>query len=162
MKRLKNIWQGMKQRCYNPKSPSARYYYELGIKICDEWLNDFEAFAEWAVSNGYNEQMTIDRIDPDGNYEPSNCQWITKAENCRRATESRKNRNNRKKKPRGNYSVYLIRRDFRFLGEPVIRVYGEKVLKDATKSEALEYQRKYWEERKYNRWLYRDTCILKN
>ena len=53
-------------------------YGARGIKICDEWKNDFKAFYDWAMSNGYADNLTIDRIDVNGNYEPSNCRWVTK------------------------------------------------------------------------------------
>lgn len=86
-KRLHGIWQGMKDRCYSRNLPAnkAKYYRDKGIRVCDEWLYSFKYFEEWALENGYADDLTIDRIDPDGNYEPSNCQWITLAENARRA-----------------------------------------------------------------------------
>jgi hypothetical protein len=78
--RLFRTWQGMLQRCYNPNASSAKYYYDRGIKVCDEWRKDFAAFREWALANGYRDDLTIDRIDFDGNYEPSNCRWATHKE----------------------------------------------------------------------------------
>ncbi|MBQ2055435.1 MAG: hypothetical protein II489_03965 [Bacteroidaceae bacterium] len=68
----------MKRRCYNPNNKFYAYYGVRGISICDEWLNDFTSFRDWAVSAGYDETLTIDRIDSDGNYEPSNCRWISR------------------------------------------------------------------------------------
>lgn len=82
--RLHQIWRGMKQRCLNPKKNGYKNYGGRGIKVCQEWIESFSSFYSWAITNGYLKTLDIDRIDNDGNYEPFNCQWITKSENIRK------------------------------------------------------------------------------
>lgn len=67
----------MKARCYNPKNPGYKNYGGRGINICDEWLNDPEAFISWALKNGYKPELWIDRVDISDNYSPENCRWLT-------------------------------------------------------------------------------------
>jgi len=68
----------IRARCYNPKHRAYCNYGKRGIIICDEWLNNPERFCEWAMSNGYKQELTIDRKDNDGNYEPDNCRFVTR------------------------------------------------------------------------------------
>lgn len=73
--RLYLIWKAMKQRCYNQNNKEYNCYGGRGITICDEWKNDFKSFYDWSIQNGYKENLFIDRINNDSNYEPSNCRW---------------------------------------------------------------------------------------
>lgn len=77
---LYRTWLNIKTRCQNPKAKGYDRYGGRGIKVCEEWKNDFMCFYKWAMENGYREGLTIDRKDNDGNYEPSNCRWITRKE----------------------------------------------------------------------------------
>lgn len=78
--RLHRIWSGMKARCYIPSATGYEYYGGRGITVCDEWLNSFCTFYDWAVSHGYRDDLTLDRRDGDGPYAPWNCRWATRQE----------------------------------------------------------------------------------
>lgn len=75
--RLYSIWNNMKERCYGVNCKDYPDYGGRGIQVCDEWKQNYSIFKEWALQNGYNDMLSIDRINVDGNYEPSNCRWAT-------------------------------------------------------------------------------------
>ena len=80
--KLYYVYKSMINRCYNSKVKGYYNYGGRGITVCNEWKNDFVSFYNWSVANGYAEKMQIDRIEVNGNYEPSNCRWVTNKVNC--------------------------------------------------------------------------------
>ena len=86
--RLYSIFYDMKTRCYNKKRKTYKNYGGRGIIICDEWLNNFDNFYNWAINNGYKDNLTIDRINVNGNYEPSNCRWVIMKEQFHNRTDN--------------------------------------------------------------------------
>lgn len=87
--RLYRVWGGMKKRCCKPSHPFYANYGGRGITVCEEWRNSFEAFYDWAMSNGYSDDLTLDRIDNNGNYCPENCRFVTQTEQIRNRSISR-------------------------------------------------------------------------
>ena len=90
LKHLQAAWYNMNYRCYRMRGHEAKWWREKGIEVCEEWRQSKETFIEWAISNGYEIGLCLDRIDADGNYEPANCQWLTRSENTRKANEQQK------------------------------------------------------------------------
>lgn len=78
--RIRGIWNHMIQRCMNPNDQAYGYYGGRGILVCEEWRNDFTSFCDWSMRNGYAEDLTLDRVDTNGNYCPENCRWVSRLE----------------------------------------------------------------------------------
>jgi len=84
-----HVWEGMKQRCYYKKHIGYKYWGGRGISVCNKWLNDAKAFCDWAINHGYRKGLQIDRIDNDGNYESSNCRFVTNTINMRNSSNTK-------------------------------------------------------------------------
>lgn len=82
-KHIYSIWKGMNKRCYNKNCKDYKWYGGKGIKVCEEW-HEYLNFRKWAIANGFTIGLTIDRLDVNKDYEPSNCQWITQSENAKK------------------------------------------------------------------------------
>lgn len=89
--KIHNVWLSMKYRCFNKNCKQFNDYGGRGISICEEWRNNFMSFYNWSISNGYKDGLSIDRINNDGNYEPSNCRFVTKTIQQRNQRILRKN-----------------------------------------------------------------------
>lgn len=86
---LYNAWKNMRRRCDNPKTGFYKNYGGRGISVCDDWKNSFNSFLNWALNNGWQEGLTLDRIDNEGDYAPDNCQWITRSDQLRNRRNNR-------------------------------------------------------------------------
>lgn len=86
--RLRSTWNDMKSRCYNKNVAIYPHYGGRGISVCDEWKDSFKAFEDWALSHGYNDKLTIERIDVNKGYGPDNCTWVTKHQQMKNKTNS--------------------------------------------------------------------------
>ena len=88
---LYHIWRQMRQRCSNPNNKRYKSYGKRGISVCKEWQNDFKAFYKFAIDNGWEKGLQIDRIDNNGNYEPSNCRFVDLTTNMQNSTNTKLN-----------------------------------------------------------------------
>lgn len=131
--KLYGVWQTMKNRCFNQNTKSYTNYGGRGISVCDEWKDDFGVFQSWANANGYKEGLTIDRIDNNGNYEPSNCRWVTVLE------QSHNKRNNRYVEYKGNR--YTLSEFGRLIGIDR-RTIGDRLKRGLSVEEAIIPRRK--------------------
>lgn len=86
--RLGKIWYDIINRCYNENCFAFKNYGARGIKVCEEWHTSYKSFEKWALQSGYNDNLTIDRIDVNKNYQPSNCRWVTKSQQCNNRTNN--------------------------------------------------------------------------
>lgn len=131
--RLYRIWANVKTRCLNQNDPHYGRWGAKGITICEEWKNDFKAFYDWSMANGYRDDLTIDRIDNDGNYEPSNCRWATVEEQNRNKPNVRFITYGGKTQTIGQWTQEL------HLGKETIR---ERLKRGWSETEAIEGKRK--------------------
>lgn len=126
---LYSVWENVIQRCLNPKDKHYEYYGGRDIKICDEWKSDFKTFYDWAMNNGYKKELTIDRIDTNGNYEPSNCRFVTRLKQSHNTRMSKANTSGYRgisfRKHRNNWE-YEIK-----INGTRIREYGYETAKEA-------------------------------
>jgi hypothetical protein len=86
--RIHRIWLGIKSRCNNGNDTAYIHYGGRGIEVCEEWETDFESFFKWSLANGYEETLTLDRIDPRGDYEPKNCRWASQKQQANNRTNN--------------------------------------------------------------------------
>jgi len=140
--KLRVVWSAMKQRCFNSSSQNYKKYGEKGIRVCDDWF-DFDNFYNWSLNNGYKyipdrngrNLLTIDRIDPNGDYEPSNCRWV---DYLTQNTHLSKNRNNK-----SGYTGLFLQSSGRWLVTLSINDKSVNIGTFNTQKEGLEARNKY-------------------
>lgn len=112
--KLYQIWITMRRRCYDSTVINYKYYGGKGITVCDEWRTSYKTFETWAIENGYKEGLSIDRIDTEQGYYPTNCRWVTKSENSRRAAlklgEKRREKSIYRLAEEAGLSYYIVKK----------------------------------------------------
>lgn len=139
--RLYGIWLNMKDRCRNPNFKQYEDYGGRGIAVCEEWSIDFKAFYNWSIENGYSDELTIDRCDNNGNYEPSNCRWTTRAEQSRNTRAHKDNKSGHK-----GVSWDTLNKNWRariYVDGKNINLGSYLVIEDAIKTRK-QAEKKYW------------------
>jgi len=140
--RLYRIWSLMKERCYNPKRKEYNRYGARNISVCNDW-HDFKLFMEWALNNGYKDNLTIDRIDNDGNYCPENCRWISRKEQSNNRRVNRYITFNGETKTitewanDNNLHYYILRKRIDILGWDFERAISEPVHTNKSQKERM-------------------------
>lgn len=137
--RIYKIWQGMRQRCNNPNDKDYANYGGRGIRVCEEWDNSSKEFVKWALANGYDATLTIDRIDCDGDYRPDNCRWAT-------MTQQQRNKHVGRNNGLGVKGVHMDRGQYRaviYVGNKRIDLGRHKTLGDAIAARR-NGEIKYW------------------
>ncbi len=130
--RIYRIWTLMKYRCFNPNRPEYKSYGGRGITVCDEWL-DFAKFMKWSLENGYTDDLTLDRIDTNGNYCPENCRWTTndvQANNkrtCRYITYNGQTKTITQWAKSNNLPYYILKKRIDLLGWSFERAISEPI-----------------------------------
>ena len=125
----------MKNRCSSKNNSHYNYYGGAGITVCEEWSNDFTKFYNWAVNNGYSDELTLDRINPNGNYEPSNCRWANK-------TIQALNTKLDKRSTTGYTGVYLEKRTNKYIARITVNKKYIHLGTFSSKEEAIDARRK--------------------
>lgn len=145
-KRIHKIWVCMKDRCSTKNKSRQAYqlYSSRNIKICNEWLESFENFKNWAINNGYKDNLSIDRIDVNGNYEPSNCRWATNEEQANNKRNNIKVEYNGEIHTLAEWAKILNINYFTFRDRIKRRIKENKPLNDAFEKEALIFNNQFF------------------
>lgn len=144
-RKLYSIYFNMKDRCYNSNHHEFHNYGGKGIVVCDEWLQGFTSFQQWALNNGYKIGLSIDRIDSNLGYSPQNCQWITKSENTIKANKTCQHR----KANKGKY--YGLDKDNNYFEFYNAAEFGRKNNIDPATIRHKAYQEK---KTRFNGWIF--------